>query len=294
LSSVVSLTSLSSIGGISDHDTNPVIPRDSFTCADNVFSSNRTPFNGAAISVSLSFAIAGEITNSKFEDNSGGIGGAVFFASPGGSLSISKSWFERNAAAAGSHIYLKCLSFVSYDTRWIVSTGVRSGIETSTLGTFTLNQANFFRNGHGIRFGSEKTNVLVENSCFLNYDDVSGFPENLGLFEGQAIVNFKNTWLNKRLLNGEKKADEVKDWLMEMNKTETAPAEECRLIPTPSMTTNAQLNFDAWFSIISIGFFVIVSVLGIVMVTCCHSTPKGEQIHDETDGLEHELDELHE
>jgi hypothetical protein len=56
---------------------------------------------------------------------------------------------------------------------------------------------------------------------------------------------------------------------------------------------DVKLDFDAWFSIISIGFVVIVSVLGIIMVTCCHSSPPGEEILDHSEGEKHELEDVH-
>jgi hypothetical protein len=294
LDSVVDLTSLSVISGFSDHDTNPAAPHDSFTCTDAVFSSNKTPFNGAAISVSLGSPINGMITNTQLNKNEAGFGGAIFFATPLGNLTITKSWFERNAAGAGSHMYLKCCTFYSNDTRWIVSTGSRSGIQVVDLVSFTLDHANFFRNGHGIIFTSASTTAYIRDSCFLNYNDDANYSENMGIFQGPAVVFFEGTYLNKRPLDGKNMtADEIPSYVWSETPVDTDAAEVCRLVPTPSMTMDVKLNFDAWFSIISIGFFVIVSVLGIIIVTCCHSTPPGKEPLDHSDGVERELEDVH-
>jgi hypothetical protein len=205
-----------------------------------------------------------------------------------------KSWFERNSADAGSHMYLRCATFYSNDTRWIVSTGSRSGIEVSGLSSFTLEHANFFRNGHGIIFLSGCTNASIKDSCFLNYNDDANYSENMGIFRGPATVHFERTWFNKRELDDKQwVASEIESEVRAMSPVETEAAEACRLIPTPSMTTDVRLDFDAWFSIISIGFFVVVLVLAIIMVTCCHSNPPGEEIIEHPDGGERELEDVH-
>jgi hypothetical protein len=258
-----------------------------------VFASNQSPFNGAAISVSLGFAINGTITSTKLEDNHATFGGAIFYCCPLGSLTVVKSWFERNAADAGSHMYLRNITFYSNDTRWIVSTGTRSGIEAVSVTNFTLEHANFFRNGHGINFISPVGDIHIKSSCFLNYDDTPGYPENMWVFRGEGNISFVDTWVNKRHLNESDRGgvDEVEELLSNKTSTETDAAEACRLIPTPSKTTDVRLDFDAWFSIISIGFFVVVSVLGILMVTCCHSVPQGQPLLDHSD-VDRELDDI--
>jgi hypothetical protein len=292
LGSVVALRS-AAIAGISGQDASPVVQEENFTCDDAAFTSNRTPFNGAAISVAVGHAISARIRNSQFHDNDGGVGGAVYFASEGGALSVLSSDFARNSATAGAHAFLRCAAFHGFGSRWSVSGGGRSSIEVSDVASFSLDSNYFFRNAQPLLFLAAGNAVRIENACFLNYDDAPDYPETFAFFAGNAQLSIAATWINKRWVEAwEGPASEGSHFAA--LPTQAASGEECRMIPTPSATVDVQLNADAWFSIISIGFFVVVSVVGIIMVTCFQSAPPGEMILDRSDAEDRELEDVHE
>jgi hypothetical protein len=112
LRSVVSLSG-GDIEGVSERSDAPARPGDSFVCSGATFANNAAPYNGAAISVSLTQAMNGSITDSHFRSNVAGIGGAIFFANSAGALFVSWTRFESNSAEFGSHLFLRCSAFRS-------------------------------------------------------------------------------------------------------------------------------------------------------------------------------------
>jgi hypothetical protein len=150
-------------------------------------------------------------------------------------------------------------------------------IEVSQAGEFSMSGDNFFKNAGPINFVSaDESTTLISNCCFLRYTETGpGRVEyDNYMFAGKGSVNFTKTYINLVFLDRVFSLTDVSGEVSKPQSTSTTlsqRAEECRLQPLQTLTPELKFGEAAWFSIISIVFFVIVSVVGIVVVTCSQS-----------------------
>jgi hypothetical protein len=111
----------------------------------------------------------------------------------------------------------------------------------------------------------------------MHYQNVPRFPDGTFPLSGLRPLKLDNED-NEGEFNNSK---EVEDLAATIPKIDGG--NQCRLEPTPSATYDATFGSEgALFAIISIGFFIIVSVVGILMVVCCQTR---EPVMDVTESI---------
>ncbi|OHT08115.1 hypothetical protein TRFO_23477 [Tritrichomonas foetus] len=260
------------ISGISNQNNNQVQPKASFNCSQSIFANNTASFNGAAIFVSLS-GIDANVIDTTFSSNSALIGGAIFFSSR--TFNCTSSIFIKNMADIGFHLFCVASNVnIEYTNFQESSFNGTSSIElasaTSMSTRFNFISCNFFQNSQPIM--ANDVSVNVDNCCFIYYSD----PENYQSYQNNnqirsngkdSVFNFTKTSFNEMYF--ESKEFSGNPINVDGGTKKEDLGNRCRLFPSPSPTAN-----DGWgsqpaiFSLVAIGFFVIVSIIGIFIVTC--------------------------
>ncbi|KAK8892170.1 hypothetical protein M9Y10_029393 [Tritrichomonas musculus] len=263
------------VEGVSDQDNNPANPKTSFACNHTSFTRNTSPFNGAAILVHSNMnsinSINAQIDHTNFIENSALMGGAIYFESF--SLNMTDSHFEKNSAQIGSHIFLSCsatstINSCSYQEGYMADKA--KSISTIELtapeiqGSYIFNLCQFFLNKGPFKVNG--VSATLTSCCFMDFQG-----ENYGKFE-QADYEFfiGSVNLNKVTLNDKYCPSYVGSNPPTEGLQNAGPQDpSCQLIPYPTITSNYKISDEpAIFALVAIIFFVLVSIIGIFIVTC--------------------------
>lgn len=262
------------VEGVSDQDNNPANPKTSFACNYTSFTRNTSPFNGAAILVHSNMnsinSINAQIDHTNFIENSALMGGAIYFESF--SLNMTDSHFEKNSAQIGSHILLSCsatstINNCFYQEGYMVDKA--KSISTIELtapeiqGSYTFNSCKFFLNKGPFRVNG--VSATLNLCCFMDFQG-----ENYGIFDKDYVFFVGDVNLNKVTLNDQFcescSGPEPSKWSL---RTVLPQDPSCQLIPYPTITSNYKISDEpAIFALVAIIFFVLVSIIGIFIVTC--------------------------
>jgi hypothetical protein len=250
--------------------TDPLTPEESFNCTQTIFEANSSPYNGAAISVSSSSAITAIFTSVNFIGNSGGIGGAIFFSSLNGWISLDRCHFQANAAACGSHFLVKTLHLTVSDSVFTRSIGDRSAIETAADTNVSFSNCNFFQDIGFIRL-LNPSSAVFRDCCLMNYTDSGDFHYSDFPFNGDALLTLENTYINAKFAAGKLPLNE---WPAVLDDEVESGGEQCRLEPTPSATVEARFSSGSGIvAVVALVFPLVASVLGVVLVLCRQRRP---------------------
>lgn len=264
--------------------TTSLLIESSFNCSGCVFDSNKVEASGAAILVDSHGSITSTIASCTFVANEAAFGGAIFFASPAGHLNIDHSSFTSNMAVSGSHMLLKCESLNAQSTSFSESEGVGSSIELNTFSDVTFKYCYFFRNGGPINIWANTVKPKFDNCCFMNYANDAAFTPDDNMFSDGDITFKGKNYINQKSIEPNSYSVSDLNNYLKTRETESDHGDECRMVPTPSMTSSAGIDSgEAIFSIVAIVFFVVVSIVGIIVVVACHTNQPGD---------EQELDQL--
>lgn len=284
------------VEGVSDQDNNPANPKTSFACNYTSFTRNTSPFNGAAILVHSNMnsinSINAQIDHTKFIENSALMGGAIYFESF--SLNMTDSHFEKNSAQIGSHIFLSCsatstISSCSYQEGYMVDKA--KSISTIELtapeiqGSYDFNSCQFFLNKGPFR--ANGVSATLNSCCFMDFQG-----ENYGKFNEDDYKFFQclkpgTVDLNKVTLNDEFCDSYSGSDPLQCSRQNVRPQDpSCQLIPYPTITSNYKISDEpAIFALVAIIFFVLVSIIGIFIVTC----KKKKDVPPDQEGVEEPL-----
>lgn len=268
---VLQTNDIQEIYGFSCHNDNPAIPENSFQCKNSDFYNNTTPFNGACISLTTNQLFTCYIFNSQFVNNSGSIGGAIFFSSPTGNTTIDSSKFINNTGQIASHFFITSSILQVEKSVFQQGIGTRSSMQLTiqmgiTTASFYFRGCRFFRDEAPISFESILHGLSFYDCCFLNYKLAPDYPYIFNFFKTEAILSFESCTINQQSISAtDIYIGQVGNYL-----TTSGNIINCFLVPTPSAT-----NGDHWDSrigiitITTISFFGVISIIGIVMVSCC-------------------------
>lgn len=300
LNSVFTLESvdIQSISGISQQNSNPIVPTSSFQCQNSLFYNNSTPYNGACISVTTNVELLCIINETRFTNNQGGIGGAIFFSSTTGNASIINSYFGFNQAQIASHAFFLVSTLIINGSQFQQGIGSMSSLQLTAQfnirnSVFWFYNCHFFRNEAPISFELLLSSIMFSHCCFLNYKLDPNYPYINNFFQtGNRIVfSFERCSINTKLLT----ANSIYISQIEGFLTDDDPnGYACMIVPTPSQT-----NGEKWSSktgiltIFTIVFFCVISIIGILIVSFCRCDKYQENIEN-TDGeyLNHPQEEL--
>ena len=276
------------ISGFSHINDNPSSPSGSFICRNAHFYNNSTPYNGACISVTTNSLISCNISYSQFTGNRAGIGGSLYFVSSTGNATIVHCSFTQNNATVASHAFLM-ISFLEVNrTNFQQSFGTRSSLQLNiligvTTASFQFNECSFFRNEGPIAFESIYHTVVFVRCCFMDYNLTEGYPYRFNFFKTSNTITFENCIINMRRLTASAiYIDALENYVGDYDSN----GDSCRLVPTPSQT-----NGDSWTSnsgiitIFTIVFFGVISIIGIIMVSCCKCITPPNNIGEEAETL---------
>ena len=300
LNSVFSIesTDIQIIYGISQHYSDPIVPTSSFQCDNSIFSNNSTPYNGACISITTNIELFCIITATRFTNNIGGIGGAIFFSSTIGNASLINTHFGFNRAQIASHAFFLVSTLVVNGSQFQQGIGGMSSLQLTAQfnirnSLFVFHNCHFFRNEAPISFELVLTSITFSLCCFLNYQLVPNYPYINNFFQtsNRIVFSFDRCSVNTKLLS----ADNIYITQIESYLKDDAPnGNACMIVPTPSQT-----NGEKWSSktgvltIFTIVFFCVISIIGILIVSCCRCDKFQENLEN-TDGeyLTHQQTEL--
>lgn len=268
---------LSSVIDISKEAPEQVVKTASFDISGSSFIGNKTPFNGACILTSSESNIEGNISNTVFSSNQAGIGGAIYFYTVEGTLNITKCTFSYNKADIGSHAFISVPKYISTNNKYMFGTG-KSGLLflAKTQINYTFHNDNYYQNEGTVNFTGEADAQCVisyYNSNFMKFteNDPLNFTEKTFFYTEKAKkVEFTNCQFNDKFLESGK-IDFTDNFAIKLNETgyNTTNPEKIRLIPTQSPTLDADWkSTPAIFSISCLAFFFVVSIIGIVIVSC--------------------------
>lgn len=262
-------------------------PTASFLCNYSSFKNNDIPLeiesgmpkstSGAAIYVSLPFAIVANITHSNFTDNRAPFGGAIFYASEGGSIIITHSIYDYNKcyAGQGAHLFIGTHKTIELQNiNFILGEGNTSIYCVADANeTIELESIRFYQN-EGPIFIDNGATVYFKSCCFTKFtgsgnslqyipsDLVSDKDTNCKFFIEKCCINYGAAEY-KQL-----SASEIVSYFDEIGKNKSEGyCHQCRLVPTPSHTMSARVSLAcAKEAIIAICCCVFVSILGICIV----------------------------
>lgn len=258
--------------GVSNQDNNPISPRVSFFCNHTSFSKNTSPFNGAAILVHSNInsvnSINAVIEDTAFEENTALMGGAIYYESS--SINVTNSKFIKNKANIGSHIFFSCTSSNVEQCIFQEGNGTISTIELTVSegnGAYSFTNSKFFLDKGPFRANGQGVTAALRSCCFLDYDEGQYFQYNFDkVFDaanGGQITLTECIINDKYVLNGQGSSGSFSTDGLD-NKTS-----ECRLIAYPTATSHYKIKDEpAIFALVAIIFFVLVSIIGIFIVTC--------------------------
>lgn len=265
-----------------------VSPRVSFTCYASLFRNNNIPLeigsdvpkasSGAAIYVSLPYAIEANITNSTFRVNRAPFGGAIFFTSVGGNLIIHHCVFDSNQCYVGQGAHLFIGTHKGLDLQninFILGGGNTSVfiIADASNESLELDMIRFYQNEGPILVDSGAT-VQFLRCCFTKFsgsgNNLQYIPSNL-ISDRETHCTFiiDDSCVNYGIANGlTLTASEIASRFEEIGKNRNEQhCEGCRLVPTPSHTMSARVSLAcAKEAIIAICCCVFISILGICIV----------------------------
>ncbi|OHT11027.1 hypothetical protein TRFO_19415 [Tritrichomonas foetus] len=274
LNSVFSLHSVDQqfINGFSNSFSNPVIPKSSFLCKNSIFYNNSTPYNGGCISLTTNHQINCNISDCDFKNNTAGIGGALYFSSPAGNATLSRTTFQFNYAQIASHSFFLVAFLYADSSNFRQSIGNKSSLQliiqfTITNALFVFYNCHFFRNEGPLSYESLYHPILFNRCCFLNYNLTEGYPYTFNFFQTSNLLSFDRCVINMQAINV---FNIYSGSLMIHLKEEDPRGNECRMIPTPTPTNGEQWSSETGIvTIVTIIFFAIVSIIGILIVSCC-------------------------
>lgn len=285
----IQLENFTSYAGFSKHTNDPLSPYESFQIQSTTFSNNSSPFNGGAILVhsflSSINSITGLLNNTVFKSNSAMMGGAIFFEST--NFTALSCTFSKNSALIGCHAFLSSSSSTKVsDTSFQESpiiTDCNSSIEVTGSSTYEFERCHFFLNNAPFRTNGAV--VTVSDSCFMFYE-----PDEYTNFNFSVLIDILNggTFIfNEVIANNMEYAQSTtitSSGDLEKNGNITTNNSECRVIPSPSASANYGIKSEpAIFSIVAIGFFFIVSIVGIFIVACQNKKNKEKDDESEID-----------
>ena len=263
--------------GISEQDNNPVSPKVSFICNHTEFIRNTSPFNGAGILVHSNInsvnSINAVIEYTTFNENTALMGGAIYYESS--TFNMSNSHFSKNVARIGSHVFLSCVrsNVESCKFQEASSQEKNNGLSSVELtasessGTYTFRNCQFFLDKAPFR--ANGVTAELSNCCFLDYNEGDYFNYNYDKILG--AINSGSILLNQVTINN-KTASTTKVTDTTINTDGMTDADEeqlsiCRLIPYPTQTSHYKISDEpAIFALVAIIFFVLVSIVGILLV----------------------------
>lgn len=278
---------LPEIQGISQHHSNPVSPTTSFQCIRSSFSNNTTPYNGACITLTTNEELFCIITYTSFRNNEGGIGGAIYFSSTIGNATLNNCYFAFNKAQIASHAFFLVSTLIVNETQFQQSFGTMSSLQLTAQfnvrnSLFSFNRCNFFRNEGPISFELLLTSITFSYCCFLNYQLITDYPYINNFFQASSRIQLSlhHSTINTKSINADNiYITQIQSFLRDDDPNGNA----CMLIPTPSQT-----NGEKWSSktgiltIFTICFFCVISIIGILIVSCCRC----DKIPEEADNDE--------
>lgn len=257
--------------GVSNQENNPISPRVSFFCNHTSFSKNTSPFNGAAILVHSNInsvnSINAVIEDTAFEENTALMGGAIYYESS--SINVTDSKFIKNIANIGSHIFFSCTSSNVEKCIFQEGNGTTSTIELTVSegnGAYNFSKSNFFLDKGPFRANGQGVTANLDSCCFLDYDEGQYFQYNFDKVFDSANggkIDLRGCTINdKYVQEGQGSISFNPDGLK--NATSS-----CRLIAYPTATSHYKIKDEpAIFALVAIIFFVLVSIIGIFIVTC--------------------------
>jgi hypothetical protein len=198
-----------------------------------------------------------------FARNSGGIGGAIFFVSVNGKLSLDRCDFEGNAAACGAHFIVKTSLLIVADSAFTRSIGDRSHIEIASGTNVSFSNCNFFQNGGYIVLLNVMC-ALFSSCCMMNYTNSDYFRFSDFPFAGDALLILEETYINQKLANDR---FPIAAWPDILDEEPESGGDQCRLEPTPSATVDVRFSSPSGIvALLAVIFPLVASVLGIVLV----------------------------
>jgi hypothetical protein len=282
LSSVISITAID-VYGMTGSFT-PRTPTESFNCTDTVFANNINTFNGGAIFISSDSPIDGILLHTRFSFNSAAIGGAIYFGVINGLLHIISSEFRNNAATAGSHLFVHSKSLISANSQFLWAGGLRSSIELTGNTSLSFSYCQFFQDQRPI-YLQPLTNSAFTDCCFMRYLNQPNFPEVGFPFDGPGPLSLTRVAINQKILSESfNNSEECQIAFESVEKTDGG--NECRLEPTPSATYDGELGSEgALFVVVSVAFFFVVSILGVMIAMCCQRPDDRLESGDSASGI---------
>lgn len=282
LNSVISIhqeDNLPQFEGVSEQSNNPISPRVSFVCNYTSFFRNTSPYNGAAILVHSNInsvnTINALIEHTSFNENSALMGGAIYYESS--SINLTDCHFKSNVAQIGSHIFFSCTTSNVNSCSFQEGAGAecQSSMELTSSESASQNYFNtcqFFLNKGPFRVNGGSVKATLRECCFLNY------PEgDYDKYNDAGLIELKNDGgitLIKVTLNKKSADNAVFQSNFDFNFGQASDASDkdiasCRLVPSPTRTVECKINSEpAIFALVAIIFFVLVSIIGIFIVTC--------------------------
>ncbi|KAH0788609.1 hypothetical protein GPJ56_007291 [Histomonas meleagridis] len=252
----------------------------SFSVIDTVFSDNKTPFNGGSIKVSVDSTVNVNITNCEFSNNQAGIGGGIYILSLG-SLNMTNNMFKYNSANTGSHAFISIPSCLSNNDIFEYSIGTDSSISFVSHRDVTyvvsINGMNYFQNNATINFmRMTSCDISFTNCNFMKFSEtnVTNYQSEY-FFDNTttASAEFANCQFNQYYISRTTTIiiGELTNYLT--GSAMLTNAEEIRLVPTESPTVpNDWTSGPAIFAVTCFVFFFVVSVIGIIIVSCTNKS----------------------
>ena len=264
LDSVVSISTVELSGRRNQRD-NAENPAESFNCTSCVYLNNTATFAGAAILVSA-IDLTGNIQSSEFRNNRALMGGAVFFSSR--SFNCNYSSFRQNFANIGSHIFVKADQLYMFSSSFQEANASQSCAEfvlSTAVNGFTMNSCNFFQNESPLH--AVGVSVTLESCCVMLYDNTGYdnyiYNQSFSASDGGSFI-LQNSVVNIYSVSGTFNSANIN-----IPTTGDTAVPMCRLIPSPSATSNEGWgSLSAILSLVAIAFFVLISIIGIFIVTC--------------------------
>ncbi|KAH0786249.1 hypothetical protein GPJ56_009926 [Histomonas meleagridis] len=261
----------------------------SFEVRATSFLNNTTPFNGGCIKVSTDSTVDVNISNCEFSYNQAGVGGALYILSLG-SLNMDENMFRYNHADTASHAFISIPSFFSVNDTYEFSRGTDSSIlfisNRDVTYVISFNDCDFYQNNATMDFANLEQSDITFTSCnFMKYSD-----QNLTQYQNQYFFDntstksaeFTRCQFNQYYVEGPATitVGEIVSYLE--GSAMTTDAEAIRLIPTQSATVEANWrSTPAIFSVCCMVFFFIVSIIGIIIVSCSNKNyGKQQQVLD--------------
>lgn len=281
LNSVISIhqdDNLPQYEGISDQSNNPISPRVSFVCNCTSFFRNTSPYNGAAILVHSNInsinSINALIENTNFNENSALMGGAIYYESS--TINLTDCHFKSNAAQVGSHIFFSCTTSNVDKCSFQEGAGASSCDSSLELTSSESASQNYFRNCQfflnkgPFRVNGANVNADLTSCCLLYYAEGDYFTydnSNIVILTNGGKISLTNVALNEKFVSSGTYSS------INVGSLPKAPSTDilnsCRLIPVPTETSHYKINSEpAIFALVAIIFFVLVSIIGIFIVTC--------------------------